>query len=547
MKKISILLLFQFTFFTCLFAQIDAGLFRYPDVSATQVVFTYANDIWVIPKAGGLATKLSSPAGVELFPKFSPDGKSIAYTANYDGNRDVYTLPLTGGIPVRVTQHSYMDRLVDWTNDGKQLLFCSNRESGKNRFTQFYTISANGGAAEKLPLAYADFGSYSPDGKQMALTFSSQAFRNWKRYRGGSNADIHIFNFEKQTSENITTNEEAGNEFPMWHGSYIYFLTDRGKENRMNLWRYNVSSKGLEQLTTFTDYDMHFPSMGPNDIVFEQAGKIMLYQLEDGKLKELSVTVINDNALLKPKTESVASLIQYTGISPDGNRVLMQARGDVFSLPAKDGAVKNLTMSSGVAERYPSWSPDGKSIAYWSDESGEYELYIKPANGGTAKKITSYGPGYRYHAYWSPDSKKIAFIDKSGAIKIVELSSGIKCRQIKGCVILTETWMDLPATGAPTAAGSLTGVTWKTGTRPFLFMTFKTKNHSRLPVVFIVLTLQVLMQKGSIFLLLLHKVFNHLTAILITHLFILIPASWQQFLLKKKPLHYWQPKMIRYL
>ncbi len=432
MKKISILLLFQLSFFTCLFAQINAGLFRYPDVSATQVVFTYANDIWVIPKAGGLATKLSSPAGVELFPKFSPDGKSIAYTANYDGNRDVYTLPLTGGIPLRVTQHSYMDRLVDWTNDGKKLLFCSNRESGKNRFTQFFTISANGGAAEKLPLAYADFGSYSPDGKQMALTFSSQAFRNWKRYRGGSNADIHIFNFEKQTSENITINEEAGNEFPMWHGSYIYFLTDRGKENRMNLWRYNVSNKGLEQLTTFTDYDMHFPSMGPNDIVFEQGGKLMLYQLEDGKLKELSVTVINDNALLKPKTESAASLIQYTGISPDGNRVLMQARGDVFSLPAKDGAVKNLTMSSGVAERYPSWSPDGKSIAYWSDESGEYELYIKPANGGTAKKITSYGPGYRYHAYWSPDSKKIAFIDKSGAIKIVELSSGITMQADKG-------------------------------------------------------------------------------------------------------------------
>jgi tricorn protease len=425
MKKNLVLLLLHCFAALPLFAQINAGLFRYPDVSATQIAFTYANDIWVMPRSGGTATKLSSPAGVEMFPKFSPDGKSIAYTANYDGNRDVYVLPLTGGIPARVTQHSYLDRLVDWTNDGKKLLFSSNRESGKNRFNQFYIINATGGAAEKLPLAYGDFGSYSPDGKQMALTFSSQAFRNWKRYRGGSNADIHLFNLATKTSENITLNEAAANEFPMWSGDFIYFLSDRGTENRMNLWRYNVKNKAVEQLTKFADYDVHFPSLGPTDIVFEQGGKLYLYQLQDKALKEIPVTVINDNALLKPKTESAASLIQYMGLSPDGNRVVSQARGDVFSIPAKDGPVKNLTMTSGVAERYPSWSPDGKSIAYWSDESGEYELYIKPASApGPAKKITSYGPGFRYHTYWSPDSKKIAFIDKAGAIKIVELATG---------------------------------------------------------------------------------------------------------------------------
>ena len=424
MKKFLAFLFFQSLFCNFLFAQIDAGLFRYPDISATQIVFTYANDIWIMPKSGGTAIKLSSPAGVEMFPKFSPDGKAIAFTANYDGNRDVYTLPVAGGVPVRVTEHSNMDRLVDWTNDGKKLLFSSNRESGKNRFNQFYTIDPAGGAATKLPLAYADFGSYAADGKQMALTFSSQAFRNWKRYRGGSNADIHLFNFETLTSENITPGIEAANEFPMWHKEHIYFLSDRGVENRMNLWRYNTGSKGVEQLTKFTDYDVHFPSLGPDDIIFEQGGKLLLYHLDDGKVATLNINVVNDYTLLKNRTEPASALIQYMGISPDANRVVMQARGDVFSLPAKDGPVKNITSTSGIAERYPSWSPDGKNIAYWSDASGEYELYTKAAVGGEAKKITSYGAGYRYHTYWSPDSKKIAFIDKAGAIKVVDIATG---------------------------------------------------------------------------------------------------------------------------
>src|SRR5256885_9984649 len=179
--------------FISLFAQIDAGLFRFPDVSKDQIVFTYANDIWVMPKDGGNAVKLSSPAGVESYPKFSPDGKNIAFTGNYDGNSDVYVIPASGGVPVRLTSHGYPDRVVDWTGDGKKVLFASSRESGKARFNQFYTVAASGGPAEKLPLAYAEFGSYSPDGKQMALVFRTQVGRNWKRYRGGWKADIHIF------------------------------------------------------------------------------------------------------------------------------------------------------------------------------------------------------------------------------------------------------------------------------------------------------------------------------------------------------------------
>jgi len=407
------------------FAQIDAGLFRYPDVSSSQIVFTYANDLWVMPKDGGTAIKLSSPAGVETFPKFSPDGRSIAFTGNYDGNSDIYILPVTGGVPVRLTEHGYPDRVIDWTIDGKKVLFASPRESGKARFNQFYNVPANGGADEKLPLAYAEYGSYSPDGKQIAVTFRSQVGRNWKRYRGGWKADIHIFNFQTLADENISANEEAGDEFPMWHGNAIYFLSDRGSELRMNLWKYDLGSKKFEQLTKFSDYDVHFPSQGPDDIVFEAGGKLYLYNISSQKQKEIKVDVVTDKAMLKPRVETADKLIQYVSLSPDGNRVLVQARGDIFSVPAENGFVKDLTRSSGSAERYPAWSPDGKNIAYWSDQSGEYELWIaEPDKENSAKKLTSYGPGYRYALTWSPDSKKLAFIDKAMKIKIYDLSTG---------------------------------------------------------------------------------------------------------------------------
>lgn len=405
-------------------AQSNAGLFRFPDVSKTQIVFTYANDLWVVPKEGGTATKLSSPAGVEIYPKFSPDGSMIAFTGNYDGNRDVYTIPVAGGIPTRVTSYSGGDRIVDWTNDGKNVLFASIRESGKYRFNQFYTVPATGGPATKLPLAYAEYGSYSPDGKQMALNFRSQVGRNWKRYRGGWNADIHIFNFETLASENISASSDGADEFPMWHDNFIYFLSDRGPEQRMNLWRYNISGKSFEQLTKFTDYDAHFPSMGGDDIVFEQAGKLYLFSLSTLQYKAVNINVVTDRTALKPKLEKVDKYIQHVNLSPDGNRVLVEARGEIFSLPAQEGFVKNVTMSTGIAERYPAWSPDGKTIAYWSDQSGEYELWVMEAGKETsAKKLTSFGTGFRYTLFWSPDSKKLCFMDKASKIKIYDVAA----------------------------------------------------------------------------------------------------------------------------
>lgn len=412
-------------FFLNLFAQTDAGLYRYPDVSKTQIVFTYSNDLWVMPKEGGEAIKLSSPLGVESFPRFSPDGKSIAFTGNYDGNKDVYVLPVKGGIPVRLTSHGGTDRVVGWQPDGKRVLFASGRESGRDRFNQLYTIAATGGPSQKLPLAYGEFASYSPDGKELAVTFRTQAFRNWKRYRGGWKADIHLFNLANNTSENITDlNTEEGNEFPMWHNDDIYFLSDRGAAVRMNLWRYNTKTKAVEQLTDLKDYDIHFPSAGPDDIVFEAGGNLYLYNFSAKKMTEVKVSLVSDKASLKPKLEKVDKLIQHAALSPDGNRVVMEARGDIFSLPAEKGFVKDLTSSSGTAERYPAWSPDGKSIAYWSDQSGEYELYTTPYDENKPRKLTSYGAGFRYNLFWSPDSKKIAFIDKAMKIKIVDAESG---------------------------------------------------------------------------------------------------------------------------
>lgn len=409
----------------CVVAQIDAGLFRFPDVSATHIVFTYSNDIWIVPKTGGTATKLSSPAGVESFPKFSPDGSTIAFSGNYDGNTDVYTMPITGGVPSRLTQHGGTDRVVDWHPDGKRILFASNRESEKDRFNQLYLISAEGGFASKLPFPYGEFASYSADGNRMALVFRSEVFRTWKRYRGGDAADIYLFNFKDNSSENISAEIAAGEELPMWNGNTLFYLSDNGPEKRMNIWAYDLNSKTRKQITTFTDYDVHFPSLGPDEIVFEAGGKLHLYGISKGDIREVSVNVVSDKVFLKPSLVSADKYIQHSAISHDGKRVLMEARGDIFSLPAEHGFVKNITQTQGVAERYPAWSPDGRNIAYWSDASGEYELWLAGTEDGSKpKKITSYGPGYRYSMFWSPDSKRIAFIDKAMRINIVEVPSG---------------------------------------------------------------------------------------------------------------------------
>jgi tricorn protease len=403
------------------FAHVDARMLQYPDVSATQIVFSYAGDLWLVPREGGTATKLSSPRGQEIFPRFSPDGNRIAFNAAYDGNLDIYVIPATGGQPVRVTNHGMADLLVDWYPDGERLLFASSMASGKQRFSQFYAVPASGGLPEKLPVPYGERACLSPDGSRIVYTPMSQAFRTWKRYRGGWAPDLWSFDLKSFASEKIAPNP-ANDEFPMWMGGRIYFLSDRGPESRSNIWSYDLASKETRQLTRFADFDIHFPAAGPSEIVFEAGGKLYLLGLADEKLREVPVQVITDEITLLPRTENVSKLIQNGWISPDGKRALVEARGEIFSVPAENGAVINLTRTPGSAERYPAWSPDGKYAAYWSDRSGEYELILRDLESpGSEQTLTAFGPGYRYQPCWSPDGKKIAFIDQAMTIRILDV------------------------------------------------------------------------------------------------------------------------------
>ena len=358
---------------------VDARMLRYPDVSATQIAFVYAGDIWVAPKTGGDALRLSSPRGEETFPRFSPDGTQIAFSGNYDGNTDIYVVPSTGALPKRLTYHGAPDRMLEWYPDGKSILFATSRTSEKDRFNQLYKIPAVGGLPEKLPVPYGEFGSISPDGKTLAYVPISTDFRTWKRYRGGMNPAIWVFDLENFSAKNISGNE-AANSQPMWHGSTLYFLSDRDKNKRANIWAYDLTKTKFRQITRFEDFDVHFPNIGPEEIVFECGGRLYLLNLETEKYSEASIRVLTDRATLKARLEDVSRSVREPDISPTGKRAVFEARGEVFTVPAEHGVVRNLTRSSGVAERSPAWSPDGKTIAYFSDRSGEYELTIRPAD-----------------------------------------------------------------------------------------------------------------------------------------------------------------------
>ncbi len=393
---------------------LDAGLMRMPAVSEKNIAFVYAGDIWVAPKEGGTAQRLSSPRGAESWPRFSPSGREVAFSGNYEGNEDIYVMPISGGEPRRVTYHGGAERMIAWWPDGKSLLFASHRESFTERVGQFFKIDAQGGEAKRLAIPYGELAAISPDGKTVAYTMTDTDRASWKRYRGGMAPDVWLFNLETGTAENVTAND-ACDSAPMWaSATKLYFLSDRDAAKRANLWCYDTAAKTLRQVTTYKDYDVRFPSIGPKEIVFENGGALVLLDLATEKTREVKVDVITDKATLRPRLENVSTRVANAAISPQGKRVLFEARGDIFSAPAENGVIRNITETQGIAERYPAWSPDGKWIAYFSDRSGEYELTLLPADGkGAEKQLTTMGPGWRYQPYWSPDSKKLVFIDSA--------------------------------------------------------------------------------------------------------------------------------------
>ncbi len=405
-------------------SQISAKLMRYMDVSDTQITFVYGGDIWIMPKSGGTALQVTHSPGEESWPRFSPDGQYIAYTASYNGNSDVYVMPSKGGLPTRITYVSFPDRMVDWHPDGEHLLFASRREMGQRSSQQFYLVSKEGGFPEKLKIPYGELASFSPDGKQLAYITKITENYPFKRYRGGLTSDVMIYNFDTDKVEKITDNP-ANDGKPAWVGDKVYFLSDQGENMRLNIWMYDTQTKKTTQITRFRDFDIGFLSGSANELVFENGGVLYLMDVNTQKYKMVEVDVVSDLSVEMPRSEDVSNRISNMTASPEGKRIVFEARGELFNVPVKEGYVMNMTQSSGAFDRNPSWSPNGEQIAFWSDRSGEYEIYLQASDGGTpAEKLTNRGKGYGYDLHWSPDSKKLAFIDETNTIYVVDTESG---------------------------------------------------------------------------------------------------------------------------
>src|SRR6266403_1471079 len=409
-------------------------LLRFPTTNDREIVFCYAGELYTVGKDGGIARRLTSGPGYTSFPRFSPDGKQVAFTSEYDGNREVYVMPADGGTPKRLTISATLGRddisdrmgpnniVMAWENTKPQIVFRSRMKSFNDFIGSLFTVGLDAELPQQVPVPRGGFTSFSPDDSKMAFNRVFREFRTWKHYRGGMADDIWIHDFKTGSTENLTNNP-AQDICPMWGpDNKIYFISDR--DGRMNLFVVDLASKETKQLTNFKDFDIKFPSIGKESIVFEQAGYIWRYDLKDGQATPLPIEIKEDLAFGRSALVDASKHVESVNLAPDGERTIVVARGDLFSVPARNGTPRNLTKTSNAHERDAVWSPDGKWVAYNSDVTGENELYVRLQDGkGDAVQVTSGADTYFYAPKWSPDSKKLLWADRLQRLRYVDVAS----------------------------------------------------------------------------------------------------------------------------
>ncbi|HXA05241.1 MAG TPA: hypothetical protein VNY30_10405, partial [Bryobacteraceae bacterium] len=402
----------------------EGRLLRFPDIYKDKIAFMYGGDLWLASSTGGTARRITSHPGRELFPKFSPDGKLLAFTGQYDGNFNVYVMPSEGGQPKQLTFYQgsaqplsdrmgVLNQVIGWTPDGKSIVFLSRRDASNGWIKRPFTVSIDGGLPQPMPMDEGGLLSFSADGTKIAYNRIFRNFRQWKRYTGGLAQDITIYDIKNNVVDQVIPHTDYTDTFPMWRGNTIYFTSDRGPGHRLNLYSYDQGSKQVEQLTKFDEFDVMWPSLGPDAIIFENGGYLYRFDLEARQAEKLVVYVSGERDQAMKHWVSASKQITDFDIAPDGKRAVFAARGEVFTVPAKDGSTRNLTHSPGVREQHVSWSPNGQWIVYISDRTGEDEIYIAPQDGLAAEQqITSGHKGFMFQPAWSPDSSKIAWADK---------------------------------------------------------------------------------------------------------------------------------------
>jgi tricorn protease len=421
----------------------DTRLLWQPAISKDMIAFIYAEDLWVANRDGSYPRRITVSEGSESNPVFSPDGSMIAFTGQYDGNTDVFVVPVTGGVPKRLTWHPGADFVRDFSPDGKKILFASGRNSFTTRYTQLFTVDIVSGAEQQLPVPNAFWASYSPDGNSIAYTTISDAFGQWKNYRGGSMSRIWLYNTKTNNVTEIPKPKGGSNDSkPVWKGNKVYFRSDRNGE--FNLYSYDASSKAVSQLSKFNDFPISSLEGTSDQLIFSQAGYLHVYNVSNNNISKLKIGIAADLLDQRPRYAKGDQHIRNGNISPSGTRLVLDYRGDIITIPAQKGDALNITNTPGVHEKDPEWSPDGRSIAYFSDASGEYELHIANQDGtGQPKIIKPGGSGFYNAIHWSPDSKKLAFVDNARRLYVTELASGKTTKIAEDAIFFPGAFRDL--------------------------------------------------------------------------------------------------------